>query len=252
VFSIARRLAEPLDFLDLGDGKRLAIVTDNDGLAAIPMVLKDDDQWLRARSGDGVAEALIDLLARGSMTQGRFTIQSWTRRTALGESGIEVDQTNESTIVGDTAVVKWATHLQEGPHPAPRRIGVLREAGFGGMPTPWGLVTWQPPDSAETLVANVDEYLPGAVDGWTWAVGLITDAARDRLPAPAVEAATEVGHLVAELHAALAGTATVASRRDAARWGDTAFRTLETVCVLSDSASAAVARARRKERSRQS
>jgi hypothetical protein len=41
-------------------------------------------------------------------------------------------------IVGDAAVVKWATHLQEGPHPAPRRIAVLREAGFGGMPTPWG------------------------------------------------------------------------------------------------------------------
>ena len=44
---------------------------------------------------------------------------------------------------------------------------------------------WSPgdrPDGAETLVASVDEYLPGAVDGWTWAVDLITAAARDRQP----------------------------------------------------------------------
>ena len=98
--------------------------------------------------------------------------------------------------------------LQEGPHPAPRRISILRDAGFGAMPSPWGFVTWQPPDGAETLVASVDEYLPGAVDGWTWAVELITDAAQNHVPGPAVDAATEVGTVVADLHAALARTAT--------------------------------------------
>ncbi len=148
----------------------------------------------------------------GSATHGRFTVRSWARHAAAGERAVGVDQTNESVIVGDAAVVKWATHLQDGPHPAPRRISVLRDAGFGGMPAPWGLVTWQPPDGAETLVANVDEYLPGAVDGWTWAVDLITEAARDRRTAPLVAATADVGRLVAELHAALSGTATVASR----------------------------------------
>ena len=247
--SIGRRLVEPLDAVDLTDGKRLAIVADTDGAAAVPMVRDADGVWRRARPGDGVAEALLGLLARlrGSMTHGRFTIQSWTQRTALDERAIGVDQTNESVIVGDAAVVKWATHLQEGPHPAPRRIGVLRTAGFSGMPTPWGLVTWQPPDGAETLVASADEYLPGAVDGWTWAVGLITDAARDHRPEPAVDAAAQVGSLVAELHAALADTVTVASRHDTARWRGTAFEVLETVCTLPDSASVAVARARRDE-----
>ena len=152
-------------------------------------------------------------------------------RTASGERAVDVDQTNESVIVGDAAVVKWATHLQEGPHPAPRRIAVLREAGFAGMPTPWGLVTWRPADGAETLVASVDEYLPGAVDGWTWAVDLITDAARKRhrLRRPAVEP-HEVGSLVAELHAALAGTATVALGPDAHAVARRRASTLETVC----------------------
>ena len=242
-------MAEPLDTLDLADDKRLAIVTDTDGLAAVPMKREPDGQWRRAQPGDGVAESLLGLLAqaRGTATRGRFTIQSWTQRTALGERAIGVDQTNESVIVGDAAVVKWATHLQEGPHPAPRRIRVLRDTGFAGMPTPWGLVTWQPPDDAETLVASVDEYLPGAVDGWTWAVGLITDAARDHLPAAAVDAAAEVGFVVAELHAALGRTATIASAQDAARWRDAAFETLEIVCALPASASVTVARARRGE-----
>ena len=242
-------MAEPLDALDLADGKRLAIVIDTDGLAAVPIVRDPDGQWRRAKPRDGAAEALLTLLAQspGTATQGRFTFQSWTQRTALGEQAIEVDQTNESVIVGGAAVVKWATHLQEGPHPAPRRIGVLRDAGFGGMPTPWGLVTWQPPDGAETLVASVDEYLPGAVDGWTWAVGLITDAARDHRPAAAIDAAVDVGSLVADLHGALAGTATVASVLDAARWRDSALETLEIVCALPVSASVAVARTRRSE-----
>ena len=74
------------------------------------------------------------------------------------------------------------------------------------------------------MVANVDEYLPGAVDGWTWAVDLITAAARDRHAAPLVAATAQVGGVIAELHAALSGTATVATRQDAARWRDDATR----------------------------
>jgi len=249
VCSIAPRSPEPLDALYLTDGSRLAIVTDIDGLAALPQVRDADGRWRRAGPGDGASEALLGLLARthGLETKGRFTIQSWLQRTAFGERAIGVDQTNESIIVGESAVVKWATHLQEGPHPAPRRISILRDAGFGGMPSPWGLVTWQPPDGAETLVASVDEYLPGAVDGWTWAVELITDAAQNHVCGPAVDAATEVGTVVADLHAALARTATLASPRDSARWRDTALETMETVCSLDDSASVAIARARRSD-----
>lgn len=242
-------MAETLDALDLTDGKRLAIVADGDGLAALPMVREPDGRWRRARAGDGVAEALLNVLARqaGPATEGRFTIQSWIQRAALGERAIDVDQTNESVIVGDRAVVKWAAHLQEGPHPAPHRVAVLRRAGFAGMPAPWGLVTWQPADGEKTLAASVDEYLPGAVDGWTWAVALITDAARDRRPGPAVDAAADVGALVAELHAALAGTATTASQGDADRWRDAACQTLQAVCGLADHAAVPITRARRRD-----
>ena len=161
-----------------------------------------------------------------------------------------VDQTNESVIVGTNiqgAVVKWATHLQDGPHPALRRIAVLRDAGFDGMPAPWGLVAWSPVGGEETLAVSVDEYLPGAVDGWTWAVDLITAAARDYHPGPVQAAAADVGRRVAELHAALSGTASVASQQDALRWRDSALGTLETACAVGDSACAATMRTRRPE-----
>ena len=149
-------------------------------------------------------------------------------------SAIGVDQTNESVIVGDAAVVKWATHLAAGAAPgaaANRRC--CATAGFTGCPRRGDLVTWQPPDGAETLVASVDEYLPGAVDGWTWAVELVTSAAVTATPQSVITAAAEVGSLVAELHAALAATATRRRRsQDAARWRAERCKTLETVCAL--------------------
>jgi maltokinase len=240
-------LIDPLDALHLADDKRLMIVAEGGDPAAVPAVRDASGQWRRARAGDGAAEALLKVLAEqsGTVTHDGFTVQSWTRRIALGERAIDVDQTNESVIVGDTAVVKWAAHLQEGPHPAPHRIAVLREAGFEGMPAPWGLVTWRPADGEDTLVASVDEYLPGAVDGWTWAVEVITDAASDRHPDRALDTARKVGRLVAELHAALAGTAAVATQPDATRWRDAAFDALEVVCALPDSVSVVLAREHR-------
>ncbi|MDT5336251.1 MAG: maltokinase [Mycobacterium sp.] len=241
------RLPDPLDALDLTEGTRLAVVDDGSRLAAVPQVRDSDDRWRRAQPGDGVAAGLLDALSHGSVTRGSFTVQSWTTRSAAGERPVGVDQTNESVIVGDVAVVKWATHLQAGPHPAPRRIALLRDAGFRGMPTPWGVITWTSPAGAETMVANVDDYLPGAVDGWTWAVDLITAAARDGDVAPFTDAAADVGAVVAELHAALSGTATVASQRDADGWRDDAVDTLETSCTVGDSTSAACARARHDE-----
>ncbi|MET0900730.1 MAG: glucosamine kinase [Mycobacterium sp.] len=235
-------MAELLDTLDLSDRARLEIVIAGDRFAAVPTTRGTDGRWMRARPGDGASEALLDLLARGAARYGRFTVRSWAPRSAVGEREVGVDQTNESVIVGDVAVVKWASHLEMGPHPAPRRIGVLREAGFTGMPAPWGLITWDSPAGAETLVASVDEYLPGAVDGWTWAVDLVTAAARHRRVAPLVAAAAEVGALIADLHAALSGTVTVATPAAAARWRGDARRTLELACASGDSDSITLAR----------
>lgn len=239
-------MTETVDTLDFTDRERLSVQSGPGGLAAVPMTRGADGSWRRARPGDGVADALLRLLAAvdDSETWGRFTVRTWTRLPAAGERSVNVDQTNESVIVGEAAVVKWATHLQDGPHPAPRRISVLRDAGFTGMPQPWGVVTWLPPHGEETMVASVDEYLPGAVDGWTWAVDLITEAALDRRPAAFAAATADVGTLIAEMHVALSRTVTIATRSEAGRWRDAAMATLEDARAQGDSASATCARDR--------
>lgn len=238
-----------LDTLDLSGGKRLSIIASPEGLAALPQVREPDGSWRRARPGDGVAEALLALLAgaQGVTETGTFTVHAWSSRTAAGERAITVDQTNESVIVGETAVVKWATHLQHGPHPAPRRIEILRANGFRFMPNPWGLVTWRPRDGQDTLVVNVDDYLPGAVDGWTWTVDLFADAARDLLPRTdsVTGALAEVGTVVAELHTALAVTASNASQVDADRWRAEALAALDEAVARSEGATSALLRDQR-------
>ena len=227
-------MTDPIDRLDLPGGARLEIVDDDGRRSAIPTVHRD--RWRRAVPGDGTSEALLDLLAaqRGTHRIGRFTVRSWATRSARAERSVGVDQTNESVIVGDAAVVKWATHLQEGPHPAPRRITALREAGFAGMPAPWGLVTWAPPRESETVVAYVDDYVPGAEDGWTWAVDIVTAAAQARRPQAVRPEAEALGTLIADMHAALAPTAAVATAADAQRWHASAVATFETACALGD------------------
>lgn len=246
--SIENPLADIVDALELAHA-RLAIVSDAGTLSAAPQVEMADRRWRKALPGDGAAEALLDLVAGVSVTRqlGRFTVRSWTEITATGEQPVGVDQTNESVIVGDSAVVKWATHLQQGPHPAPQRISALRDAGFTGMPVPWGLVTWQPPEGAETLVAYADEYLPGAVDGWTWAVDMVTSAALGHDTAALSNAASEVGALVADMHAALSPTASIASENDAARWRDDALEVLDIACALGDFPSSTILRDRREQ-----
>lgn len=236
------------DLLHLGDRHALVIADDDGTLSAVPAVA-EGQRWRRAIAGDGAAEALVQLLRRspGRTSRGRFRIMSWTTDAVPeGERPITVDQTNESVIVGDAAVVKWATHLEPGPHPAPGRLACLAAAGFTAMPTPWGVVTWAPEDGAETdpetgaqtLVAAVTGYLPGAVDGWTWAVELFTAAARTGDHSAVVRTCAALGEMVGDLHSSLAATVTTSTRADAERWRDNAFATLAAARQLAGAASA--------------
>jgi maltokinase len=229
---------DPIDLLRLDDRHALAIVDRYGRLSAVPAVA-DGDRWHRAGAGEGTAEALLQLLAGtpGRSVRGRFEVSSWTSGPAPDtERPVTVDQTNESIIVGDLAVVKWATHLEPGPHPAPGRLAALTAAGFTAMPTPWGMVTWTPDAGAETLVATVTGYLPGAVDGWTWAVELVKDAARSGDHATVIGVCSTLGTVVADLHASLAATVAVSTRADAKRWHDTAFSTLAAARELASPA----------------
>ena len=116
--------------------------------------------------------------------------------------------------MGD-AVVKWMLHPVSGDQPGPRRLVTLEHAGFGGVPRTHGLVHVTV-GGEQMLVAVVSELVAGGEDGWDWAVEDVRALARDGAGA---DWPSLLGHLVADMHVALAsaGTAT-ATDEDAGRW----------------------------------
>jgi maltokinase len=210
VFLPARRAAgrrEPLrvprllDALDLGRARWVLMLEATSGLLA-SAVVEDRDGFRRARVGDGVAEELLARTIAGDELDG-FTfrrlapIEPW-----IGERAIEVDQSNESIVVGRVAVVKrsvWTSPGDERPLVLPAH---LVAAGFEEMPAPLGNASWEHPDGVAPL-ASITEYLPEARDGWDWYVELVERMLDDR-SVDAVEPAAALGAITARLHVALA------------------------------------------------
>ncbi|MEZ5115408.1 MAG: hypothetical protein R2737_03980 [Candidatus Nanopelagicales bacterium] len=202
--------------LPLDDGLVLAVLVAEDGRRFAAPLVVGSPAWRRAVPGDGAAEALTRLLARAAQgepgTGDDVTLVSWGARPVVGERPVDVDQTHESVVVGDAAVVKWAVELTPGPHPAPQRLAALVAAGFDAMPPPWGLVEWHDPDTggAAVLLATVAGFLPEATDGWEWAVGDLRAAAADGRPLHGATAAPRVlGATTARLHLALSAEGAV-------------------------------------------
>lgn len=227
------------DALELGPGRWLAIVLDGDGRAFPVPLVADGDLVRRATAGDGTGDAVLATLAAGTRRVGGFDLTSWHDEPCAGERAIEADQTNESVIVGDRAVLKWSFRLDDSP--APALLSALHAQGFAGMPRPWGLIRWRATgDAPALLVAGVVEYLPGAVDGWTWAVEDLSAALASGSAEPVRRAGATVGALVADLHAALAREPVAARPDDAARWAAEAQEDLATALAVSTGPARAV------------
>jgi len=200
----------------LGAGRHVAVVADAAGNRWTTPLVRTPAGLRRAVAGDGVAQALVNRLVGRSAqvlaSSGRSEIRAttWYAEPVSGERAVGVDQTNESVVVGGRAVVKWTLrhppHGLDARHPAPDRLAALSAARFTGTPRPWGAVTVTLPGAAEPLLlATVAAYLPGALDGWDWAVADVRAHARGDLALDAVLAPVrEVGDLVARMHLVLA------------------------------------------------
>lgn len=265
-----------LDSTDLGSGRHVAVIEDGDsGRWTVPLVV-EGSAVRRAVPGDGIAEAVVAAMVvslrrfRAAVKQveatgvsqtwsitgeapepsgleafeppSLFHVEGWhDEEIPTGERSITVDQTNESVVVGDRAMVKWAVRLPpagvRGAQPAMARLSALAEAGFTETPTPWGLLHWWdqehevPGRSSKVLLASVTSYLDGAQDGWDWAVADVNaatvrggeaDAGAAHLR-PGMDRALEgprrIGALTARMHVALAvHDVAAATADDVARW----------------------------------
>ena len=166
------------------------------------------DQWRAAPSGPRPHLALLDLLASAYEAPDRFRV---TRGAPVSvsdsERRVDVDQTNESWIVGDRVVVKWNTEPLVGPHPAPERLRRLADAGFAAMPRFRGMVEWRTPDGHWVPVVTAADLVPDATDGWTWCLHecRVALGASDGAGLPFTE---RLGELTAAMHVALADSPT--------------------------------------------
>jgi maltokinase len=236
--------------LDLGAGRLVCVVADESAQRwTVPMV-RERGRFRRARAGDGVAAALVDRVG-GPPLSPPFALTSYPvghradRADQAGERAMGVDQTNESVVVGEAAVVKWCLRLPErgaaGEAAAVRRLTALAAAGFQGMPRVWGLLTVDLGEPAPLLLANLTGYVPGAVDGWEWATADARRfASRSSDLAEAVVPAVTLGGLTAQMHLAFASSGrAVATADDASGWAAAAQRDLAAAMLDIDGAEGA-------------
>ena len=220
-----------LDRVELPGVGALALVTVGDATVVVPVV--DDGGIRRASAGDRAFEAVADIVRGGADVGPLRTRTLAAPPQARGERAIDVDQSNESVVVGDRLVVKLFPRVAAGAQPGEDLAAHLAAVGSADVPTPYGSLRWALADGSSVLVATVSAFLPDARDGWDWSLEHALAAISGRTDAAAsIAAARACGALVARLHAALAtpspvlgsspvgeaGAETVASWRAAGRW----------------------------------
>ncbi|MGA0210174.1 MAG: hypothetical protein ACO3LZ_09680, partial [Candidatus Nanopelagicales bacterium] len=193
-----------LDALDLGataDGDRACV--------AVVRVLGSPEHRDvvvpgRMHEGQFVRDAGVARYLR-SQESAAFTVEIIGSGIPAGHAReIDVDQSNDSVIVGDDAsavMVKW--QLDAVPSPAPSRLRSLM--GTDLTPPLRGVVRWRDAAGVERTLMTAADYLPGADDGWTWAVELVRSHARGER-VDAIEPFAVLGEMTARMHLAFAGS----------------------------------------------
>ena len=235
--------ADLLDMLVFDDGGALAVAAIEHGYLVVPVAAGPPPR--RAVPGDGIAAATLRAMRRGDV-DGAFRAASFGDRDedllGVRESAIDVDQSNDSVIVGNRAVVKLSPLASAGPQPGVDLPVHLSAVGFTWLPAPLGALWWTSPDGDDVLLATASTFLPGARDGWEWYLDLVLgwlDASVD--DTDAFEPANEIGRIAARLHVAFATASHVvpepitrADDEDAARWRRTALAVADEAMACTD------------------
>ena len=194
---------ELTDLIEL-PGAWIAIGQAGGDVLVTPLVT-DGAGLRRAVPGDGAASAILTVLVTG--TVGALTGDRYGPVIPIGgpERAMGVDQSNESVIVGERAVLKLFPRTRPGPQPGIDLPAHLAAVGFAEIPTPLGSIVWR----GDTLIASAAAFVPGARDGWEWYVGDLEDACERGVWGSVDAHAVAVGGLVARLHRALATPSSV-------------------------------------------
>jgi maltokinase len=196
----------PRDVLPLGGGRALAVAQLDRVFVVVP-VSDAGGAPRRAVPGDGVFAAIVRAMLR-SEPGGAFRGHAFDGAIDLAsddEVAIDVDQSNDSVIVGGSVVVKLFPVTSPGPQPGLDLPVHLASVGFASLPTPLGALHWTPPDGEGIVIATATSFLPGATDGWEWYLErLLRWLGGDVDAATALEPAAALGRVAGRMHAAFA------------------------------------------------
>jgi len=202
----------------LAERYAVAFVADGDGWLAV-ILAGFGGRWWRAAAGDGASAFVAGV-------------------PAASERRITADQTNDSIVVGERAIVKWLRRIGARPSRSAILLAHLAAHGYRGVPKPLGTVSWRGSDGTDLPIAAGAAFLPDARDGWEWAVERLESGRPD-----AVETGHELGGLVAGLHRALGtpsevipGPFAVTAAGEVAGWRAAALATLDAAVELTDGA----------------
>jgi len=235
----------------------------------------DDGSWQRytftltghplrvAVGGDGAARALVAAIAEGraisALARDRAGLvtailvcrpaaplwellpEATADLAALSERGLDADQSNSSSILGESVLAKVYRRLEAGLSPELELVAFLtEEAGFGAVPPLAGFAEMVSVDTGASTVAIAQAFVGDATDAYE----TVAESLTAWLLAPgevsvefATEVAADLGALTAGLHAALADGRGIsdfeprpATRDELRAWGREA-RTLLTRAI---------------------
>ena len=208
------------DRCPLEGGAFLAVFDAGDEVLVAPLAA-GHDSIRRALPGEGAYEGMLSLIRDGGGIGDFVARRGGDVPTVVGERRIDVDQSNDSVVVGERVVVKLYPRSAPGPQPGLDLPAHLAEVGFADTPAALGALRWEPPDREPVLLATASAYLPSARDGWAWYLELVLaalDAPDDTARAAAALApASSLGRLVARFHVALATPSSVLGRQPVRR-----------------------------------
>lgn len=159
-------------------------------------------------NGDHVVRTPLAKELLGSPSRNNFTIEVRAELPVTDvEQAIDVDQTNESIILGDW-VVKWQVRVH--PTPALQRMRDIETAVRTGRipqeyisPELLGSVEWTDSAGNTFPLLTATRYLPDSEDGWTWAVDLVRAHAAGG-DVDALQPFHRLGRMTALMHVAFA------------------------------------------------
>ncbi|MBM3723002.1 MAG: hypothetical protein FJW50_01520 [Actinobacteria bacterium] len=221
----------------------VAISKTEKGLLVSPLQINQSDGGTRVVSDDAVSTSLLKMEFGW---HANFNWQSFAKTglplaapTNALERSVDVDQLNRSIVVDERYLVKW--QLLARPSAAVEKLLALQTSP-ALTPRLDAALTWQgSPSSQPCLIATVSRYIPGATDGWVWAVDLLRSFGRGE-SVDAISPFERIGAMTAKMHAAFSSLSkSLASQQIIQSWQSQALLELnEAKTKLADDPSRAL------------